>query len=87
MLSILELCHVIESAFLPLACKCQVEPAGLLEVQISDAETGQMELLVTGIAVNALTGSQDLCKLINDIQEELKLTHEARSWPRERASE
>ncbi|WP_318183082.1 DUF1652 domain-containing protein [Pseudomonas fluorescens] len=40
MLSIFELCHIIESAFLPLSCECRVEPSGSLQIQISDPISG-----------------------------------------------
>ncbi|WP_445179143.1 DUF1652 domain-containing protein [Pseudomonas sp. McL0111] len=86
MLSILEIRHIIESAFLPLACKCAVEPQGSLQAQIFDPISGQVELLVTGISINRLTGKQAITKLIDEVREELKLAHAERSWPRERAS-
>lgn len=79
MLSVLELCHVIESAFLPLACRCRIEPQGSLQIQIYNPVSGHVELLVTGISIGCLTGSQILSKLINEIREELRLTHENRS--------
>lgn len=82
MLSILEIRHIIESAFLPLSCKCEVEPQGSLHVQIYDPVSSQVELLVTGISISCLTGSQAITKLIDEIREELKLVHAERSWPR-----
>ncbi|NYH11646.1 DUF1652 domain-containing protein [Pseudomonas moraviensis] len=82
MLSILELRHIIESAFLPLTCKCWVEPQGSLQAQICDPISGEVELLVTGISISSLVGRQAIINLIHDIREELKLTHENRSWHR-----
>lgn len=78
MLSVVELCRVIESAFLPLACRCRIESQGSLQIQIYDPVSGHVELLVTGISICCLTGSQILTKLINEIREELRLTHKNR---------
>ena len=85
MLSVLELRHVIESAFLPLSCRCRIEPQGSLQIQIYNPVSGHIELLVTGISICSLTGSQIINKLINEIQDELRLTHD-RSWARERVT-
>lgn len=71
MLSTLELCHVIESAFLPLSCECRVEPSGSLQIQIIEPISGRVELLVTGISVSRLTGDNAIAQLINELKEEL----------------
>lgn len=84
MLSVLELCHLIESAFLPLSCKCRIEPPGSLQVQICDPASGRVELLVTGITYTSLTGNQSITRLIDEIREELKATHEIGLQYRER---
>lgn len=82
MLSVLELSHIIELAFLPLSCKCRIEPQGSLQAQIYDPITGRVELLATGISISSLSGSHAIAKLVNEIREELKVTHETRTWPR-----
>ncbi|MEX5684667.1 DUF1652 domain-containing protein [Pseudomonas silesiensis] len=79
MLSILELCHIIESAFLPLSCECRVEPSGSLQIQISEPISGRVELLVTGISASRLTGNPAIAQLINEIKEELNFTHDRRT--------
>ena len=79
MLSTLELCHVIESAFLPLSCECKVEPSGSVQIQISEPISGRVELLVTGISASRLTGDQAIAQLINELKEELSFTHDRRT--------
>jgi hypothetical protein len=81
MLSTLKLCHIIESAFLPLSCECRVEPSGSLQIQISEPISGRVELLVTGISASRLTGDQAITQLINELREELSFTHDRRSVP------
>ena len=79
MLSTLELCHVFESAFLPLSCECRVEPSGSLQIQISEPISGRVELLVTGISASRLTGDKAIAQLINELKEELNFTHDRRT--------
>lgn len=79
MLSTLELCHVIESAFLPLLCEFKVEPSGSVQIQISEPISGRVELLVTGISASRLTGDQAIAQLINELKEELSFTHDRRT--------
>ncbi|WP_307330397.1 DUF1652 domain-containing protein [Pseudomonas lini] len=78
MLFTLELCHVIDSAFLPLSCECRVEPSGSLQIQISEPISGRVELLVTGISASRITGDKAIAQLINELKEELNFTHDRR---------
>lgn len=76
MLSHLELCHPMESAFLPFSCKCRIDSIGSIQVQIYDPVSGRIELLVTGIAITSLNGNQAIRKLIEELRSDLHLTHE-----------
>jgi hypothetical protein len=71
MLSVLELRHLIESAFLPVKCCCRVESPGYLQVEIFDSESRMRELLVKGIPIADLSGSQAIGKLARQIRTEL----------------
>lgn len=71
MLSVLELRHLIESAFLPVKCCCRIESPGYLQVEIFDSESGVRELFVKGISMADLSGSQAISKLIRQIRTEL----------------
>ncbi|MCO8310807.1 DUF1652 domain-containing protein [Pseudomonas mandelii] len=79
MLSELELRHIIESAFLPLSCKCRVNPGGSLQAQIFEPVSGRVELLVTGIPTASLNCNRAIGKLIAEIQDDLRVTHGQRT--------
>lgn len=78
MLSVLELRHIIESAFLPVKCCCRVESPGYLQVEIFDSESGMRELFVKGVAIADLSGSHAISKLIRQIRAELHAARLAR---------
>lgn len=71
MLSVLELRNIIESAFLPISCRCRVESPGYIQVQFFDSVTGRQQLLVTGISLAELSGNQAITKVIKEIRGEL----------------
>jgi Protein of unknown function (DUF1652) len=73
MLSTLELRHIIESGFLPLSCKCDLNVDGSLQIQIFDKNTGRVDLLVTGISTTKLSGSREISRLIAELRGELSL--------------
>lgn len=71
MLSALEVRHIIESGFLPLSCKCELNGDGSLQIQIFDKKTGRVDLLVTGVSTSRLNGSREVSQLIAELQAEL----------------
>jgi Protein of unknown function (DUF1652) len=71
MLSTLELRHNIESGFLPLSCKCELNGDGSLQIQIFDKKTGRVDLLVTGVSASQLKGSREISQLIAELRAEL----------------
>jgi hypothetical protein len=76
MISTLELRHLIETAFLPLSCSCRINPDGFLSVQISDPDSGQVDLLVTGISIASLVSSRAICNLVSQLRVELKASQD-----------
>lgn len=78
MLSTLELRHLIESAFLPICCRCRVESSGYLQVEIFDSKLEKRQLLVQGISQVELTGNQAVTNLIKEIRGELYISHQMR---------
>lgn len=70
-LSTLELRGIIERAFLPLRCKCTVAPDYSLTVQISDPQSDRVDLLVTGISLDRLNTSRDICELVGELRYDL----------------
>ncbi len=71
MISILELRNIIELGFLPLRCQCTVGHGSSLTVKVFDAQTGRVDLLVTGICSRTLTGARAISKLMGELRAEL----------------
>lgn len=78
MLSTLELRHLVESAFLPICCRCRVESLGYLQVEIFDSKLERRQLLVQGISQAELTGNQAITNLIKEIRGELYISRQVR---------
>jgi hypothetical protein len=73
MISTLELCHIVESGFLPAKCKCTIDANDQIMVQIFDRERGHADLLAGGISVSSLNSSRAIANLIATLKEDLKL--------------
>ncbi|QSB18698.1 DUF1652 domain-containing protein [Pseudomonas sp. 15A4] len=73
MISTLELCHIVESGFLPAKCKCTIDANDQIMVQIFDRERGHADLLAGGIPVSSLNSSRAIANLIAILKEDLKL--------------
>ena len=71
MITRLELRHLIECGFLPLSCRCTVNPDGSLMIKIFDPITGCVELLVTGVSTASLVSSQAIVSLIDELSSEM----------------
>lgn len=76
MISTLEIRHIIESAFLPLACRCTISPGGSLTVHVTDPETGRADLVVTGIVTAKLNSSRAISDLIAELRNELRINQQ-----------
>lgn len=72
MLSTSELCHILESGFLPLSCTCSLAANGALTIKIYDAETGRVDLLLPGVSTAGLTSVRDISNLIGELRTELR---------------
>ena len=72
MISTLELRHIIESGFQPLACTCSVNPDGSLMIKVIDPNSGRVDLLVTGVATADLTSSRAISSLIGELRSEME---------------
>lgn len=78
MISTLELCHIVESGFLPAKCKCTIDAKDQIMVQIFDRERGHADLLASGIPVSSLNSSRAIANLIATLKEGLKAHSTAR---------
>lgn len=72
MLSTRELCHILESGFLPLSCICSVNADGSLSIKIYDAASGRVDLLLNGVSQAQLTSVRDVSNLIGELRTELR---------------
>ncbi|HEX8595783.1 MAG TPA: DUF1652 domain-containing protein [Pseudomonas sp.] len=63
--------HLIESSFEPMACECALCADGSLTVRVFDRESGRVDLVVTGIAVDVLKTHADVRTLIEELRDEL----------------
>jgi hypothetical protein len=85
-LSTLELRGIIESAFLPLRCTCTVASDNSLTVQITDPHSDRMDLLVTGISLDRLNTSRDICDLVTELRCEMANQSALHGLPHAKAS-
>ncbi|OCR24102.1 hypothetical protein AFK24_16535 [Pseudomonas syringae] len=63
--------QLIEHSFEPMACDCTVSPDGSLMVRIYDRDSGRVDLVVTGIAVDKLKSHEAVLTLIEELRDEL----------------
>lgn len=73
MISNLELQRIIESAFLPQQCRCEITPNGTMNIHLMSTKSNQVETSVTGILVSDLSSSRAIAKLVAEVKEESKL--------------
>jgi hypothetical protein len=73
MLSSMELQHVIESAFLPLQCKTEINPDGAMTITIVGLEAGSKSLTVAGILISSLSSARAIAMLVLELKEEYRL--------------
>ena len=73
MMSILEQRQIIESAFLPLNCRCLVEADNTLSVQIRAAGDDRVLLGVKGIQPNELSSSRSISQLVLRLRQQVAL--------------
>lgn len=76
MISTLEIRHIIESAFLPMACRCTISPGGSLTVHVTDPATGRADLVVTGIAIATLSSARAISDLVAELRTELRVNQQ-----------
>ncbi|WP_397458491.1 DUF1652 domain-containing protein [Pseudomonas asplenii] len=81
MFSVLELRHIIETAFLPTQCICTVDHSNNLMIQLINPDTQQEELTVTGVDPNNLNSSRAIAQFVAEIREELRLHAERSDKP------
>ena len=86
MMSILEQRQIIESAFLPLNCRCLVEADDTLTVQIRAVDGERMLLGVKGIQRSELSSSRSISQLVLRLRQQVTVQESTHVPSRERES-
>lgn len=71
MFSIAQLRNCIEEGLSPLTCEFTLCRDASLTLKVFEAETGRVDLVVTGISVNKLKNPADVEKMIEELRYEL----------------
>ncbi|WP_242675188.1 DUF1652 domain-containing protein [Phytopseudomonas dryadis] len=72
MMSVLEQRRIIETAFLPLNCRCSVCHDDSMVIEISDPLTREVLIKVTGIARSRLASSRDISRFVLQLRHDLR---------------
>ena len=73
MLSTLEIRHLVEQSFLPLRCKCSIDPGASLTVRFFHDTLNQEVLVVTGISLAQLCNGLAIAGLVEGLRQDLEL--------------
>ncbi|KGS15478.1 DUF1652 domain-containing protein [Pseudomonas coronafaciens] len=73
MTSSMDLRPIIEAAFLPMKCVCDIAPGGSMTIRISSLATEAEEFTVTGVDTTALVTIRDIVALVLEVKGEMRL--------------
>ncbi|WP_070885336.1 DUF1652 domain-containing protein [Pseudomonas sp. D1-3] len=82
MMSILEQRQIMESAFLPLNCRCTIEADDTMTLEIRAPEDDHLLLSVSGIQRSELSSSRSISQLVLRLRQQLA-THESQNSARQ----
>ncbi|WP_416427664.1 DUF1652 domain-containing protein (plasmid) [Pseudomonas sp. App30] len=85
MLSTLELRHVIETAFLPGECECEISDDGIVSITLLNNADHQSDYFISGIHVSELATSRSIASLVMVLKEEARLSRILAEYRRKRA--
>lgn len=71
MFTLSQLRNCIEEALLPLTCEFTLCRDASLTLKVFDAESGRVDLVVTGISVSKLQTPQEVEKMVDELRYEL----------------
>ncbi|KAF1021781.1 MAG: hypothetical protein GAK37_03431 [Pseudomonas sp.] len=72
MFTLAQLRNCIEEALLPLTCEFTLCRDASLTLKVFDAQTGRVDLVVTGISANKLQTAQAVEKMVDELRYELQ---------------
>jgi len=71
----------LEQSFAPLSCECSLNGDGTLTIRLYRQESGEVDLVVSGMNVDSIRSEEGLSKLIDELRYELYNTPLHRSDP------
>ncbi|HGM5554967.1 DUF1652 domain-containing protein [Pseudomonas putida] len=72
MMNLAQLRARLEQSFSPLACECLVDGDHSLTVKLYHPETGQVDLVISGLKLNSLRTPEAVAALIDELRYELE---------------
>ena len=72
MFTLAQLRNCIEEALLPLTCEFTLCRDSSLTLKVFDAQSGRVDLVVTGISTNRLQTPQEVEKMVEELRYELQ---------------
>ena len=72
MFTLAQLRNCIEEGLSPLTCEFTLCRDASLTLKVYDAETGRVDLVVTGISTNRLHTPQEVAKMVEELRYELQ---------------
>ncbi|MFJ4196019.1 DUF1652 domain-containing protein [Pseudomonas sp. NPDC089534] len=72
MITLAQLCAQLERSFSPLACDCFVDGEHSLTVKLYHPASGQVDLVISGLSVNALRSPEAVAALVEELRYELQ---------------
>ncbi|MCO7630151.1 DUF1652 domain-containing protein [Pseudomonas fluorescens] len=72
MMNLAQLRARLEQSFSPLACECLVDGDHSLTVKLYHPETGQVDLVISGLKLNSLRTPEAVAGLIDELRYELE---------------
>jgi len=64
----------LEQSFTPLACECSLNGDGTLTVRLYHRDSGEVDLVVSGMSLDSVRSEESLAKLIEELRYELQNT-------------
>ena len=85
MLTVSQLRKCIEEGLLPLTCEFTLCRDASLTLKVYDAETGRVDLVVTGITTNRLHTPEEVARMVEELRYELQSNNVGKltldDWP------
>lgn len=70
MLAIPDICRIVESGFPGFTCNC-IATQGLLQIKVSEPDSGRVELLLNGVSPEHLVTIRDISNFIGELRTEM----------------